>query len=1249
MLKKIINRVSKLKYKRSYFNNLIYPVILILICFYLAIANHIPGSYLSGWDTLHPEFNFPLNFQRLIFGVFRSEQGLGAVAAHSHMADLPRTFLLYLSSFLLPLNLLRYSFISLFLTIGVLGIYFFIDKILLISKRHNSHPSAFLGALFYLLNLGTLQHFHVPFEMFAVQFAFLPWLFLSTINYIQQATFFRLFFFGAVTLMSTPMAYAATLWYAFLLSFILFLLPFVKKNFSKIIRLIVLTLLINAFWLLPNLYFVFSGNAKFVPEARINKIFSEEAYSYNKNFGDLKDTIIFKNFLFDWAVYQGEDRFGYLMQVWKTYLSKWWISAIGYLNFIVIVTGLIICIRWKNRYGLALIIPTIFSLIFIANLSFPIDQFFNVIRNNSDIFREALRFPFTKFSIILIFSFSVLYAFGQSYLINTVNKVIKNNSARLILPSLFIFLLVTYMWPAFKGNFVSPYLQVKIPDEYFQMFKWFDEQPADARIGVLPIHSLWGWTYYDWGFQGAQFVSFGIKQPLLDRDYDRWNINNENYYRQMSYAIYSQNKDIFEKLLSKYKIHYLVVDKNILAPGSYQDKKVLFFDEIEALLNSSAKVKLANQYKNISVYQVDTKNDLIDSSGRFINIPTQYGFQDIDWPYIDNGDYISDLSNNSKYSQHLPKTYYPFANLIDNQNLINKDLKIVDDKISLSNIDIPKKALINLNSYLEDESYLSADLYLKKALDGVKLKLVLKTPSTQVSPVSRELNYSLGKINTPLSDWLVNIDEFQTFPLKDTSNDDYVFQDSILLSTKTFNNITFYKSTSDLVETASKQQFKLSDLSQHITNCGDKNSNEIESLDIPDTSTITIEGKNAKVCLRVPLTDIVTKNQNLVTKELLKLGFTVNTNNNVLGHYCIYDKNRKRCIKERKDLKNLSQTEEYVLINENNHDKLELVLFLDAVDKNELVKISYSDLHYFLLAPTDIVSISPIQLEDIVKEEIITLEKNGKLLIPTSNKLLANSTYLFEQGHKSSSCSSIDPKSYSRFFNRDYIEYSSEKGSSCDYFEFSNLPHNSGYLLEIETQNVNGLPLRICIANNYSKRCDLYLSLPQNKQFSKNLLLIPSNEDGGAGYNIHLNNYSVENTVSTNRVKGLKVLEFPNIWLGKLKLSEPSHTINSKAKIDNSSQVIPGVYRVNFDNQSSTPGLIKLNKSFDVGWWMSKGEHVHVNGWANGWLIGPNSKGTTWIIYLPQVLEIAGLGILLVLITYSFLIIFISLFFSETT
>ena len=151
-----------------------YPVLIILaLSLILCFANYTPGTFLSGWDTLHPEFDFALNFKRMFFGVFRPEQGLGAVAAHSNMADLPRIIILYVLHFVLPLSFLRYSYIFLTLITGSLGMYFLLQKTVVKEKS-----ISMLGAIFYLLNIGTYQTFVVPFEMFTTLYAFLPFIFL---------------------------------------------------------------------------------------------------------------------------------------------------------------------------------------------------------------------------------------------------------------------------------------------------------------------------------------------------------------------------------------------------------------------------------------------------------------------------------------------------------------------------------------------------------------------------------------------------------------------------------------------------------------------------------------------------------------------------------------------------------------------------------------------------------------------------------------------------------------------------------------------------------------------------------------------------------------------------------------------------------------------------------------------------------------------------------------------------------------
>jgi len=593
----------------SFFKKNLFVILLILVPLIIAFLNFTPDTWLSGWDTLHPEFNFSLNFQRLFNGVWRPEQGLGAVAGHSHMADLPRVVLLWLFHFILPLSFLRYFYIFLCLIFGPLGVYFFLQKIIF-QKSKEKNLFAFLGGLFYLFNLGTLQHFFVPFEMFATQYAALGWLFLFATKYLQRPDKKTLIYFGLVTFLATPQAYAATLWYIFFVSFIAYLLTWLIINRFKQLKqaliLIGITLIINSFWLLPNLYFVFQHSGEVV-QAKINQLFSEEAFLHNYEYGNLQNVAVLKNHLFSWTQFNFTiGKFEPLFKTWLYHLNTPFVIALGYLFSFLIFSGLIMVLV-KRKKVLYPLIPVFFlALFFLISATPPFTLIFSFLRNHFSLFKEALRFPFTKFSLILMFTYAVFFAYGLWALKEILAKFFRRK--KIILTTIFfLFTLALFFFtkPFFQSQLIDQKMRVKIPTEYFEAFDWFNQQ-ENGRVLQLPLHTLWGWEYYNFGFQGAGFNWFGLKSPLLTRDFDRWNLKNEKAYQELSYTLYSQDLMLLENLLDKYQIKYLLLDKSIITPE--QDNKVLFFDETEKLLSSSSKIELVKKFNFLKIYHFNEMN-----------------------------------------------------------------------------------------------------------------------------------------------------------------------------------------------------------------------------------------------------------------------------------------------------------------------------------------------------------------------------------------------------------------------------------------------------------------------------------------------------------------------------------------------------------------------------------------------------------------------------------------------------------------
>ena len=200
---------------------LFFPFLILVVVGVISWKNFIPGTYLSGWDTLHPEFNFPLYLKRIFWGVWQEHQGIGALTVQAHASEISRLIFLYLLGFILPQNLVRYAFFSLTLFFGALGVYFFLDYVF--PKRSFwKRLASFVGSLFYLLNLATVQQYYVPLEMFAVYFVAVPWIFLLILKYLNKGGKKNLFLLALVLFFSSSMSHTPTLFYVFLASVIFF-------------------------------------------------------------------------------------------------------------------------------------------------------------------------------------------------------------------------------------------------------------------------------------------------------------------------------------------------------------------------------------------------------------------------------------------------------------------------------------------------------------------------------------------------------------------------------------------------------------------------------------------------------------------------------------------------------------------------------------------------------------------------------------------------------------------------------------------------------------------------------------------------------------------------------------------------------------------------------------------------------------------------------------------------------------------
>ena len=702
-------------FKKYFFIFLLFIVEIILF-----LTNYESGTWLLGWDSYGPDLNFKANLARSVYGVWQEYRGLGLLDGMAHTANLLHTLIVWALSFFLPSNLRRYFFHFLVHFLAGVGIY----RLFLLIDSRKSRLTAFIASLFYLLNIGTVQMFYTPLEAFSVHFCALPWLSWALIKYWQTGFKKDLLWFFVLSVLFTPQSLVPTLFIIYLgLLFLILAFHFKTKQFlKKALLILTLTFLANAFWLLPYGYSV-AKNAEVITASKINQSSNENILLRNKQFGNFESAALIHGFSLGFTDSQSNGKLDYLMSGWIKHLDQIGIKIISWAFFASAILGTGVILGKKKKSFYPFLTASTVAFLMLGNeipiLSLP----FSFLTKSVPFFIEAFRFVFTKFSILYVLGYSLLLAVGLEYIFSWDPSTKFEKAIKLTGFLIFFISLIFYSWPAFNGHFFYQSLKVKIPQEYFELIDSFKTQDKNMRLAILPQADFWGWTRYGWGFRGSGFIWQGLPQASLDGAFLPWSRENENFYWQLNQAIQAKNLKLFESILEKYQINFLVLDENIRA----QDYKALCFDKTRELFNKSSKVsfvkKIGNRPWKITIYQVNLKKtvkNFVFVSDVFPQISPKYNWNNYDLAYLENGDYFSD-------SQSLPQVYYPFRSLFTGRsqkdlefNIENKENYFlfkapISQKLPNYYLEIPpsyQKALLSVASQnLANIHYQSPEIY----------------------------------------------------------------------------------------------------------------------------------------------------------------------------------------------------------------------------------------------------------------------------------------------------------------------------------------------------------------------------------------------------------------------------------------------------------------------------------------------------------------------------------------------------------
>lgn len=670
---------------------------IIILWALVVFTNYTPGTWLIGWDNLLPEMNFSANIWRTLTPVWQESQGFGLLGGIAHASEITRQIILFLFSFILPQNTLRYAWTFAMLLVGALGCY---HLVLSLITRHfkplkDVRIPSLAASVYYIFNPATLQNFYVPLESFSSFYGFLPWILLHFIEYLYTFSTKSLWKLGAVLILASSAFHVQTMFIVLCMFMAIFVtevaIKLKKKSLFPLGLLALCIIAATAFWFFPVAYFA-TSSADATILSRQNQLATTESHLLNKSFGGFTDIIFHRGY---WLEYTDitNNKTSYMFDALRTHLYNPFITIIQAALALISITGIIITTRQKQSlFRWSFLAATLLIWGMLSAGTGVLGLIFTSITESLPLFHQMFRVTFTKWSVL----YGLLASIGIGtfiYYLQTVSALIHKRFTVTVIAGFIALLSLVSVTPIFEGELIYDQVQLRIPDSYFSLYSFFDKKPIENRILMLPAHSFWDWRFHNWGYRGSGFIWYGLKQPIIDRNFDVWSKTNETFYSQLNKAIYDDDLQGLAKLFQQYDVSYIVLDESVTIPGGNTEQ--LRYPEIKQALQA-LQFNEVWQDNFLHVYETPNNDSFISSPPTYIDAgePSMTTDKTI---FKNLGNYISpeDSSNNIKY---------PFTSLMgQNQDQLN----IVNNSIRYKyNLTGKNDQILKLPALIENKPYI---------------------------------------------------------------------------------------------------------------------------------------------------------------------------------------------------------------------------------------------------------------------------------------------------------------------------------------------------------------------------------------------------------------------------------------------------------------------------------------------------------------------------------------------------------------
>jgi hypothetical protein len=494
-----------------------------------------------------------------------------------------------------------YAFLSIFQAIGfnplTLQIFFFggvlifstLGMFALAQKISGKKTIAFFIALFYLINpYSMINIWHRGSYTAMLMLIILPWTWYLLYRSFFEQRFKYLIILAVISpifgcAFNTP-AFIATWWFVIISLWVyLFFTHAIYKKLKKLyvyylVAFIFLWLGLNFWWLFP--FFHIAPTNLFITTNAADSVANVVSVS--------------QYFTLPYAL-RGISTFYPIVQGdWGPIFLNPWFDALSFVELGFISVSLFYSKKIK-MFGLFLFI-FLFS-VFVSKGSG--DPFGSIITYAYAMipYLGVFRNPFEKFGVLIPFAQCFLAGYGLYY----VTKIKKRGVTAGVLLLMFGFLI--YHWPFLTGHLfgsLSYPSTIQVPKEYDAVRSWFTKNDSNnPRILHLPLALgdgiVYDWPHGYWGLEPSQLffpgssISHFVGFPLVD-----------SRYQDIAIAVRNRDKVLFQSLINKFAINYIVIHKDV----DFSQYRTDTLNNINTFINQLSFLEKKAELGNLVIYKV---------------------------------------------------------------------------------------------------------------------------------------------------------------------------------------------------------------------------------------------------------------------------------------------------------------------------------------------------------------------------------------------------------------------------------------------------------------------------------------------------------------------------------------------------------------------------------------------------------------------------------------------------------------------